>query len=323
MKELTEIAKLQKFIAFYFISFVILFIMFSLSVVGAETFASGDRLTGSAGTPQINLTKETFIPNDFKVAAYSIKENKDGTLKWINVNQFDNRRLMRLIKSSGKSGLTLWVADEKYEKPTKVKGIKTFFTWFFDKMELIEAKEGFSKNVTIIEFPTIYRQTAAPKVKISYDNGMATVTDKKTGDIINVFQQTEKKEIYSVGYEPYEIGNDYYMGSKFIKIRINAICNHMKYNKKGYCNGCKQEFSIDIVKYNSPEEYKVDNGVSLKVLSAPVRARPYEQEKTLYSISQGKTVKVIGHGYNAFDNRWYLLEDGNWIFGGNVKLINN
>ena len=35
----------------------------------------------------------------------------------------------------------------------------------------------------------------------------------------------------------------------------------------------------------------------------------------------GTEVKVVGYKVNSYNNRWYLLEDGSWMYGGNIQKV--
>ena len=64
-------------------------------------------------------------------------------------------------------------------------------------------------------------------------------------------------------------------------------------------------------------------GGNFRVLkdNVPVRNRPYSPFEAVYTVNKGDVVKVIGTAKNAKKNLWCLLEDGKWIFFGNVEPI--
>ena len=55
--------------------------------------------------------------------------------------------------------------------------------------------------------------------------------------------------------------------------------------------------------------------------NVPVRDHPYSPYKAVYTLNKGDVVKVVGLAKNAKKNLWCLLEDGKWIYFGNVTPI--
>lgn len=87
-------------------------------------------------------------------------------------------------------------------------------------------------------------------------------------------------------------------------------CSH-KYNDKGYCNQCGKEFYISLSSMSATYEATKDD--------VPVRNRPYAPEKIIKYLSKGTKVSVVASGKNSVGNLWYKLNDGTWIYSGNLK----
>lgn len=81
----------------------------------------------------------------------------------------------------------------------------------------------------------------------------------------------------------------------------------------GFCISCRAEYPMSITAM-SPTVFRVIRD------DAPVRKRPYNPEEyILRRLSLGTEITVIGSGINSRDNLWYQLNDGNWIYSGNVE----
>lgn len=86
-------------------------------------------------------------------------------------------------------------------------------------------------------------------------------------------------------------------------------CSH-SYNKSGYCDKCNKEYPISLTSMNATYE-AVKNDV-------PVRNRPYSPDSIIKYLSKGTKVTVVASGKNSVGNLWYKLNDGTWIYSGNL-----
>ena len=53
----------------------------------------------------------------------------------------------------------------------------------------------------------------------------------------------------------------------------------------------------------------------------PVRIAASSAGSVQYRLSKGQQITVVGICVNSAGNTWYLLDDANWIFTGNINLF--
>lgn len=88
----------------------------------------------------------------------------------------------------------------------------------------------------------------------------------------------------------------------------NSSCSHA-YNSTGgnICTVCGYEFEHELVEYNKTMYAAIDN--------TAVRSQPYAKAGTLVDkLSKGEAVKVTHYFYNALGSKWYVLQDGNYVY---------
>lgn len=88
-------------------------------------------------------------------------------------------------------------------------------------------------------------------------------------------------------------------------------CTSHSYNDRGYCSKCGLEYSISLTTMSGTTYQTTKDNV-------PVRRRPYSPEKITKYLSKGTRVTVIASGKNSVGNLWYMLNDGSWIYSGNL-----
>jgi len=88
------------------------------------------------------------------------------------------------------------------------------------------------------------------------------------------------------------------------------------YSESGICRLCKKEYGLTI---SYPLKIKTLN-VCMRAAkdNVPVRDQPYAPCKTVYSVNKNDILNIVGSAKNAKGNTWYLLDDGRWIYSGNV-----
>lgn len=111
-----------------------------------------------------------------------------------------------------------------------------------------------------------------------------------------------------------------YFGGKSYKLSGNVSfyavwdqkCSHSKY-EGGYCTTCSYQWPYTVSSLSGT--FQVTNADGAKIWS-----RPYSKRSThLRTAKKGSVVTVVGKTTNKDGNLWYKLNDGNWVFSGNVK----
>ena len=96
-------------------------------------------------------------------------------------------------------------------------------------------------------------------------------------------------------------------------INQSAECKH-SYDDNGYCEICKEGFPMQVTT-TFPVEYKVIKN------DTPVRNRPYASDKIVNRLSENTIVTVVKSGLNAQNNLWHGLDDGTWVYDGNLEKV--
>jgi hypothetical protein len=90
-------------------------------------------------------------------------------------------------------------------------------------------------------------------------------------------------------------------------------CSSHTFNNNGVCTRCGLEFLLN-VKDMAPTTMFVSNA------DTPVRNRPYASDTVIRRLERGASVTAVGSAVNSIGNVWYKLNDGTWIYSGNLSL---
>ncbi len=93
-----------------------------------------------------------------------------------------------------------------------------------------------------------------------------------------------------------------------------AQCTHSSYNNYGKCKNCGEEYPMSVSPMSATTYQAVKDDV-------PVRNRPYSPESIIKSLSKGTKVTVVASGKNSAGNLWYKLNDGTWVYSGNLEKV--
>lgn len=92
------------------------------------------------------------------------------------------------------------------------------------------------------------------------------------------------------------------------------LCDH-RYDSRGYCSKCGQEYVMNLACLISPTTYEAVKD------DVPVRNRPYAPDNIIKSLSKGARVTVVESGKNAAGNLWYKLDDDTWVYSENLTAV--
>jgi len=170
--------------------------------------------------------------------------------------------------------------------------------------------------LTVRPYQSVVYRTVKDNVPLRnrpYAPEPATKTLKKGAFVTVVGQATNSK-----GNSWYKLSDGSWIFSGNVK---QFFCPHSSktanYDSKGYCKLCPKEYGLKMM---YPLSVTLVGG-NFRVLkdNVPVRKYPYSPFASVYTVNKGDVVKVVGTAKNAKKNLWCLLEDGNWIFFGNVE----
>ena len=149
-----------------------------------------------------------------------------------------------------------------------------------------------------------------PNTPISCEEGkkvkIPSVKTSKVGYVLSGWADSKKAT-----KPKYKTGSEIKLNSDMKLYAVWTECKHPKY-ASGVCTTCKYEYKLKVKKLNNTE-YTVT-----KKDSAPVWNKPYSDSTQVYRKNKGEKVIVNGSVKNAQGNLWYRLDDGNWIYSGNV-----
>lgn len=88
----------------------------------------------------------------------------------------------------------------------------------------------------------------------------------------------------------------------------SSSCTHTYNSANGnICTSCGYEFEPELIEYNKTMYAAIDN--------TAVRNQPYAKAGTLVDkLSKGEAVKVTHYFYNSLGSKWYVLQDGNYVY---------
>lgn len=95
---------------------------------------------------------------------------------------------------------------------------------------------------------------------------------------------------------------------------IHDCSDTHSFDASGFCVGCGKEY---IIEFNSMEDtlfYTIGD-------NTPIRTRPYQADEIINRLPIGTEITIIGYAINERGNLWYVIEDGTWIYSGNVNKV--
>jgi len=152
------------------------------------------------------------------------------------------------------------------------------------------------------------------KGDIAYIPGHWMIIKSVSNNKVVVIEQNWK---WMSGSSTYAAKNRTFTGDDYKKLNFytlkgKSVCKQHTYNDKGYCKNCGEEYKISLKKLSDKTMYTIKNDV-------PVRNRPYKAEKTIKKLPKNEKVIVVAYGKNSYENIWYKLKDGTWIYSDNLK----
>ncbi len=156
--------------------------------------------------------------------------------------------------------------------------------------------------------------SSAPDAQKSTSGTSLKLSTKKPTKVGYVFQGwSTSSEAKKVSHMP---GATYTFSKSTTLYAVWDKCSHKKYSG-GICTTCKYEYKLK--ESSMSAVYRVTNGNG-----APVWSRPYsENSKKVKVYDKGADLKIVAKVTNINEkgkatNVWYKLENGTWVFSGNV-----
>ena len=156
--------------------------------------------------------------------------------------------------------------------------------------------------------------SSAPDAQKSTSGTSLKLSTKKPTKVGYVFQGwSTSSEAKKVTHKP---GTAYTFTKSTTLYAVWDKCSHKKYSG-GICTTCKYEYKLKETEISKTFVVTNDNG-------APAWSRPYSENSKKVKTYDNKTaLKVIAKVKNINEkgkatNVWYKLENGTWVFSGNV-----
>lgn len=147
------------------------------------------------------------------------------------------------------------------------------------------------------------------KIRIEKKSAALMVKAETTNERKNLWYQLEDGNwVYSGNVQPKNAEPE----------RVSEHKHSFDSNSGGICTveGCNYEYPLTINQYKEVKKYTVSNKDG-----ATIWERPYSgNSKKVRLEKNGATIKVKAETTNERKNLWYQLEDGNWVYSGNVQL---
>ncbi len=151
--------------------------------------------------------------------------------------------------------------------------------------------------------------SGAPGGQYAYQGQYMTVSGTKPSRTGYIFQGWSTSS--GASSASYKSGGSYRFSYDTTLYAVWKACGHSSYTG-GYCNTCGYEYNLKISDHSAT--YQVTNKDGAKIWS-----RAYSKNSThLRTEKYGATFKVTATAKNQEGNTWYRLENGNWVFSGNV-----
>ncbi len=159
---------------------------------------------------------------------------------------------------------------------------------------------------------TVAVNYAGHYVAADYVSGNTVYMHDPGSSSTNLFNKYSNAGITSIRVFKSTLSND--LISSVDIVTPPTSCSHSSYNSYGKCKNCGAEFIINEQSMSATTFKTTKNDV-------PVRNRPYSPENITKRLKKGHVVTVVASGKNSVGNLWYKLNDGSWIYSGNLKKV--
>jgi len=141
-----------------------------------------------------------------------------------------------------------------------------------------------------------------------------TLRSKPFSDAPVVATCNKKNTLYSINCSTTNLSKTWHRTTDGNWISADDIGLHCHGYTNGVCTVCGADAPYQVTNLNATIfETKADN--------VEVWSKPYSKtQKKRVIASSGTKLVVIAQAINYYENKWYKLSDGSWVYSGNVKL---